>query len=170
MGFEADVAEGFEVENVAAVKDEGGLEHLVEDRLVIEFGKLVPLSENSDSMGLVRGIFSGGVSVDSRVVFGDSDVVANFFVRNFGVVNMDLGLFVEEIAADVDGSGLSGVVGIFFEGETEEGDLLASDSVEQGSDDELDEALALVVVYLNNLLPVFGHFGEAVVLAEVDQI
>ena len=57
MGFEADVAEWFEVENVAAVKEEGGLEHLVEDRLVIEFGEFVPLSENSDSMGAVAGVF-----------------------------------------------------------------------------------------------------------------
>lgn len=57
VGFEADVAEGFEVENVASIENEGGLEHFVVDRLVIEFGEFVPLSENSDSMGAVAGVF-----------------------------------------------------------------------------------------------------------------
>ena len=170
MGLEADVAECFEVEDVAAVKEEGGLEHLVEDGLVIEFGKLVPLSENSDSMGLVAGLFGRRVGVHSGMIFGDSDVGADLLVGHFGVVNMNFGLFVEKVAADVNRGGFASVVGVFFEGEAEEGDLLARDGVKEGGDYPFNEALALVVVHLDDLLPVFRDFGEAVVLAEVDKI
>ena len=170
MGFEADFAEGFEVEDVAAVKDEGGLEHLVEDCLVIEFGEFIPLSENSDSMGAVAGLFGRRVGVHSGMIFGDSDVGADLLVGHFGVVNMNLGLFVEKVAADVDRGRLAGVVGVFFEGEAEEGDLLARNGVKEGGDYPFDKALALVVVHLDDLLPVFRDFGEAVVLAEVDKI
>jgi len=170
MGFEADVAEWFEVENVAAVKEEGGLEHLVEDRLVIEFGEFVPLSENSDSMGALAGLFGGRVGVHSGMIFGDSDIGADLLVGYFWVVNMNLGLFVEKVAADVDCGGLAGVVGVFFEGEAEEGDLLACNGVKEGGDHPFDEAPALVVVHLDDLFPVFRNFGEAVVLAEVDKI
>ena len=170
MGFEADVPEWFEVENVAAVKEEGGLEHLVEDRLVIEFGEFVPLSENSDSMGALAGLFGGRVGVHSGMIFGDSDIGADLLVGYFWVVNMNLGLFVEKVAADVDCGGLAGVVGVFFEGEAEEGDLLACNGVKEGGDHPFDEAPALVVVHLDDLFPVFRNFGEAVVLAEVDKI
>ena len=170
MGFEADVTDCFEVENVAAVKEEGGLEHLVEDCLVVESGKLVPLSENGDSMGAVAGLFGRRVGVHSGMIFGDSDVGADLLVGYFGVVDMDLGLFVEKVAADVDRGGFAGVVGVLFEGEAEEGDLLARNGVKEGGNYPFDETLALVVVHLDDLLPVFRDFGEAVVLAEVDKI
>ena len=148
MGFEADFAEGFEVEDVAAVKDEGGLEHLVEDCLVIEFGKLIPFGKDSHGVRIVAGFGGGRMSVDSRMIFGDTNVGADLLVGYFWVVNMNLGLFVEKVAADVDCGGLAGVVGVFFEGEAEEGDLLACNGVKEGGDHPFDEAPALVVVIL----------------------
>ena len=121
MGLEANFAKGFEVEDVAAVEDKGWLEHFVVDRLEVEFSELVPLSENGYGVGVVTGFGRRGVSVNSGMVFGNADVGTDLFVGNLGVVNVDLGLFVEEIAADVNGRRFPGIVGVFLEGESEDG-------------------------------------------------
>ena len=80
MGFEADSAQGFEVEDVAAIEDEGGLEHVVVDRLEIEFGELIPFGEDSNGMSIFAGFSCRGMSVDVWVIFRNTNVLADLFV------------------------------------------------------------------------------------------
>lgn len=145
------------------------------DLFPVEVAEFVPLGEDGDAVGLVsggEGVGGGGeLAVES---FGGDTEVGEFLAHlgegDLGVVDDDVGLFHEEVADDVDGGGLAGVVGVFFEGEAEDGDFFAGDGVEEGLDDLAGEAGLLPVVHLDDLVPVGGDFGEAEVFAEVGEV
>lgn len=61
---------------------------------------------------------------------------------------------------EVDGGRLSGVTSVGLEGESEDGDLLAGDGVEQGVDDLFGEPVLLVVVGLDDGVPVSSDLLE----------
>lgn len=60
--------------------------------------------------------------------------------------------------------------GVLLESKPEEGDVLVADGVEHGGDHALHEAVLLVVVHVNNALPVVSHLGQAVCLAHIAQV
>ena len=86
------------------------------------------------------------------------------------IVDGEVGAFVEEIAADVDGRGFAGVVGVLFEGKTEDANALAVDRIIKGADDFFDEAGLLPIVELHDLGPVLGHFRKIKGIAKVNKV
>ena len=50
MGAESDLSKSFELENIATVKDEGGLEHLFENLLIIEGFEFIPLGHDREGV------------------------------------------------------------------------------------------------------------------------
>ncbi|TVU44955.1 hypothetical protein EJB05_04419, partial [Eragrostis curvula] len=182
---EADLPELLGVDDVAAIEDEGWLLHVVEELLVVQGLELVPLGQDAQTVGALGGLVrvpdaahllhrSGARRLQvHRVVpveLVHGQVPLDLVLRHLGVVDADLGLVTQETLADVDGRGLPGVTGVLLEGEAEDGDLLAGHGVEHGGHDAVDEAALLVVVDLDHLLPVVGHLGQAVALADVHQV
>lgn len=167
---EADLLELGVREDVAAVEEEGGLEHAVMDLLEVEILELVPLGKDGDGMGSVAGFHGTLDDEEVRVGSGAEDLGTNLFLPDLGIIDDDLGSFGEKVAADGDGGCLTGVVGVLLEGETKDADMLAVDGVEEVADDAAAESCLLPVVDLDHALPVGGDLGEAEVLAEVGEV
>ena len=114
----------------AAVENKGGLEHEVVDAWKVERAEFIPLGEGGE--GVCAG--GGGVGIGSDLDVEVDDVLrdADFeeipmdrFCAHLRIVNDDVGVFRDEVADDIDGGGFTGVVGVLFEGESENGDALA---------------------------------------------
>jgi len=183
---EADLPELGGVDDVPAVEDERRLVHGVEHALVVERPELVPLGEDADGVRVARRLVGvrrdgdllgqvGGAErlqvarvVPVELVHGE--VPRHLLPGHLRVVDADDGLVPEQAVADVDGRRLAGVPRVLLECEPEHGDLLAGDGVEHGGDDAFHEAALLVVVDPDHLPPVGGHLGEAVALADVDEV
>ena len=101
---------------------------------------------------------------------GLDEILMDGFRLDLRIVNREVGALVEQVAADVDGGGFAGVVGVLLEGEAEDADALAVDGVEERADDFLDEAAFLPVVEMDHLAPVFGDVGQVEGLAEIDEV
>jgi hypothetical protein len=182
---EADLPQLLGVDDVAAVEDEGGLLHVVEDLLVVQGLELVPLGQDAQPVGALGGLVRvphAAHLLHSRrarrlqvhrvvpVELVHGQVPLDLVLRHLGVVDADLGLITQQALADIDGRGLPGVAGVLLESEAEDGDLLAGDGVEHGRHDAVHEPALLVVVDLDHLLPVVGHLGQAIALADVHQV
>mmetsp|Transcript_11433 Transcript_11433/g.21942 ORF Transcript_11433/g.21942 Transcript_11433/m.21942 type:complete len:368 (-) Transcript_11433:36-1139(-) len=70
----------------------------------------------------------------------------------------------------VDGGSLTGISSVLLEGESEESNLLSGDGVEHRLDHLPGKAVLLVVVDLDNLVPVLSDLLEAEALAEVHEV
>ncbi len=174
-GIEAEGYEGIGGEDGAAVEDEGGFEHEVMDAGEVEGAEFIPLGERGKRVGPGGGgVWIGAdFEVGGEDFLGDAGVgeVAADGVRvDARVVNGELGVLPEEVAADMDGGGFAGVVGVLFEGEAKDGDALAIDRVEEGTDDFFHKARLLPIVEMNDLPPVFRDMGEMEGFAEVNEI
>ncbi|GJN23258.1 hypothetical protein PR202_gb10892 [Eleusine coracana subsp. coracana] len=182
---EADLPQLLRVHDIAAVKHEGGLLHVVEDLLVVQGLELVPLSQDAQTVGALGGLIrvpdaahllhGGGARrlQVHRVVpveLVHCQVPLDLVLSHLGVVDADLGLVTQKTLAHVDGRGLSGVTSVLLEGKAKDGDLLASHGVEHGRHHAVDETALLVVVDLDHLLPVVGNLGQAVALTDVHQV
>mmetsp|Transcript_24272 Transcript_24272/g.47395 ORF Transcript_24272/g.47395 Transcript_24272/m.47395 type:complete len:431 (-) Transcript_24272:11-1303(-) len=98
------------------------------------------------------------------------EVELNLFLFNLRVVDGDLGALSKKVLGDVHGGGLTSISSILFEGESKEGDLLTRDGVEHGLDHLPGEAVLLVVVDLDNLVPVLRDLLKTEALAEVHKV
>uniref|UniRef100_A0A8R7U5F2 Uncharacterized protein n=1 Tax=Triticum urartu TaxID=4572 RepID=A0A8R7U5F2_TRIUA len=183
---ESDVPELLRVDDVAAVEDESRLLHDVVHAPVVEAPEVLPLGQDADGVrvagGLVRVRRDGdrlliaglahGLQVP-RVVpveLSHGEVAPHLLLRHLRVVDADDGLVPEQAPAHVDGRRLARVARVLLEGEPQHGHLLPRDGVEHGGDDAVDEAALLVVVDADDLPPVLCHLGEAVALADVDEV
>lgn len=89
---------------------------------------------------------------------------------HLGVIYVQGGPFIQERLGHVNGWTLPGVAGVLFECETQNRDLLATDGVEQRLDNFSGESGLLILVHVNDLLPVCRHFRKVEALAYVNQI
>lgn len=173
---EADLFHLVGVEDQAAVEEEGGFFHVVVNALPVEGFEFVPLGHDGDGVRILAGFvgIAVGLQVISVVVgrAGAEVVEVGEHLRfvNFGVVDADVGTVFEELVGDVDGGRFAGVVGVFFEGPAEQGDLFGRHGVEERGDDFCAKALFLVVVHADDLFPVAGDVGQAEVVAEVYEV
>lgn len=174
--LEADRGQLGAVEHETAVKDECGAGAVVVDLLPVEGLELVPLGADDDRLGTGTcldcvvdnpDVLLDGLGRDGSVV---GEVEPHLLLGDLGVVEGDAGLLGEEVVGDRDGGGLAGVTGVLLEGPSEDGDLLASDGVEEGLDDLAREAVLLVLVHLDDGTPVFGDLGEVERLGKVDKV
>src|SRR5690606_20494928 len=94
----------------------------------------------------------------------------HLFGGDFGVVYDDIGLLAQQGVGHVDGRRLARVVGVLFEGPTQEGNLLARYRVVHSLHDVVGEAPFLVVVHGDDLLPVMGHLMQPVAAGDVHQV
>lgn len=69
-----------------------------------------------------------------------------------------------------DGSGFTSVSGILLECETEDGDTFTGDGVEESVDDLFSESILLVLVHLDDGVPVLGDGREMEGFGEVDEV
>ena len=181
---EAHLAQLAVVEDVAAVEQEGGLNHRVVDLLPVQGLELVPLGHDGDGMGTVSGsvgilhhrqLLLVGAILGSEVgvvplELGGGEILGDLLLGDLGVVDAALGAIIHEALADIDGGGLAGVTGVLLEGKSEDCELLAGDGVEHGRDHALDEAVLLVVVHDDYLVPVLRDLIEALGLADVHEV
>lgn len=83
---------------------------------------------------------------------GHRQVQPNLRLGDLGVIDTNLSTLVQEVLANGGGGALPRVSGILLECETEDGNLLARDGVEEGGDDPLGETTLLVLVHRGDLL------------------
>jgi hypothetical protein len=106
----------------------------------------------ADGDGLLDGL--GGL----RTIVGQ--IEHDLRLLNLGVVHGNPSTLGQEMVDEVDSGRLSSVTGVGLEGEPEDGDLLAGDRVEQGVDDLFGEPVLLVVVGLDDGVPVSSDLLE----------
>ena len=94
----------------------------------------------------------------------------NCSVVYLGVVDSEFCAFIKKIFHDEGCGGLSGVSGIFLEGESEDGDSFSCYSVEHRTHDFVCESSLLVVVHKNYLVPVVGTLLETEGFADINQV
>jgi len=81
-----------------------------------------------------------------------------------------MGTLFEEGTGDGEGGAFARVGGVGFEGGAEEGDALAGEGVEHCGDHLGGEARLLVFIHFDDLLPVGGDFGQALLVTDVDEV
>lgn len=69
-----------------------------------------------------------------------------------------------------DGSRFSGISSVLLESESKNGNSLTGDRVEKSVNNLLGESILLVLVHLDNCVPVLGNSGEVERLRKVDQV
>ena len=153
--------------------------------MVIQLLELVPLGDDTDAVGILAGLVGvphHGHLLERRgalrlqvlgmvpVEFVHGQVALNLVFSDLGVIDAEQGLVAQQAMADVDGGGFSRVARVLLEGESQHGDLFPGDGVEHGRHHALHESRLLVVIDRHDLFPVVGDFGEAVALADVDQV
>uniref|UniRef100_J3LDJ5 Uncharacterized protein n=1 Tax=Oryza brachyantha TaxID=4533 RepID=J3LDJ5_ORYBR len=104
------------------------------------------------------------------VELAHGEVPLDLILSDLWVIDADLSLVTQQAMAHINGRCLPGVTGVLLERKAKDGDLLAGDSVEHGGHDTVDKPALLVVIDLDDLLPVVGHFREAIALADVHKI
>ncbi len=155
------------IQDVAPVKDKGGVHHRLVDGLIVQFGELGPLGGDGDGVGaLRRGV---GVGFECHPVGHVLQVDAGALQR-VRVGEDDLGVLLQQLPADGQGGRFARVAGVGLEGRAKDGDALVGDGVEHGRHHLGDKARLLVVVHLDHLLPVPGCLVQAIVLAQVGEI
>lgn len=164
--LEADLNQSFSVKDQSTVKDKGGLVHRVVDLLPVQSLEFVPFGGDNDSVGSQAGIQGGLGDLDVLLhgFSGDLSVVGQVEhdrrLSDFRVVNADVCSLSSEVVDQGDGSGFTGVSSVLLESETENGNSLTSDGVEHGVNDLLGESILLVLVHLDNGVPVLGYSGQ----------
>ncbi len=118
----------------------------------------------------VGGLFGAGNDLEIRVLRAAEDVAADFVLRHLGIIDDHFGILREQVAADRDGGGFTCVVGVFLERESENGDALAGDRVEEFANDARGEAMLLPVVDLHDAFPIISDFRKAEMAAEVNEV
>ena len=126
-------------------------------------------------MSAFGGLIGVGDDLDVEIddVLGDADfekVAVDSFLGDAGIVDDDVGVFGDEVAADVDRGGFAGVVGVLLEGEAEDRDTFAGDRVEESADDLFHKAGFLPVVHSDDRAPVGSRLGQVEGFAEVDEV
>mmetsp|Transcript_5034 Transcript_5034/g.14298 ORF Transcript_5034/g.14298 Transcript_5034/m.14298 type:complete len:451 (+) Transcript_5034:158-1510(+) len=179
MDLEANLSEGLVVEDVPSIEDEGRLGHRRIDFLVVVRLELVPLGQDGHGVRTGAGVVGVGAGGDLLLKAGGVGLVyaagvvhldPHVVPLHLGVEDVDLGPLLEEVADDEHRRGLPHVAGVLLEGVAEDGHLLARGGVEHLAHHLLREALLLVVVHEDDLVPVGGALVEAVGFAEVDEV
>ncbi|TKW51028.1 hypothetical protein CTA1_9768 [Colletotrichum tanaceti] len=127
--------------------------------------EVVPGGEDADGAGPLDGVAPVGVDLDALddALVGDglADLVHDLDGVAARVEDGDLvGHLVGQLGDDVDGDAVARVVGILLEGEAEDGHLFAAQVAVEGAVDLLGEALALVLVDVEDAHPVVGDGVE----------
>mmetsp|Transcript_7715 Transcript_7715/g.11040 ORF Transcript_7715/g.11040 Transcript_7715/m.11040 type:complete len:224 (+) Transcript_7715:256-927(+) len=179
MNLKADLTKGFTIQNIPSIKDEGRLGHTLVDTFVVESLELIPLSQDTKSVCTVTCLVGAITSRDrffesGGVIFVDSTSVVHLcphiFSADLGIINMNICLFIQQIANDKHGWSFPNITCILLECISKNSDLLSSDGVEHLCDNLSGKTILLVVVHGNNLVPVGSAFIQAVGFAQVDKV
>mmetsp|Transcript_6098 Transcript_6098/g.12086 ORF Transcript_6098/g.12086 Transcript_6098/m.12086 type:complete len:431 (+) Transcript_6098:517-1809(+) len=98
------------------------------------------------------------------------EIELNLFLFDLRIVNRDLRTFSKEMLGHVHGSGFAGISSVLLKGESHEGDLLARNGVEHRLNHLCSKAMLLVVIDLDNLIPILRNLFETEALAQVDKV
>eukprot|EP00760_Papus_ankaliazontas_P012579 PhM_4_TR15406/c0_g1_i1/m.8621 len=173
--LEPEAAQSSVVEDKTAVEDERGLVHALQDAAVVVRLELVPLREHNNSVRTLACLVGVGDDVGvARDLFGGDagvfEVLDDLALGHLRVVDVEVRALLQQGVAHEDGRGLARVAGVLLERKAEDGDGLAGDGVKHRLHDLLGEAAALVVVDVDNLVPVVRHFGQIEALAQIHQV
>jgi len=144
------------IQDQTTVKNESGLLHGVKDLLVVHLVhlELVPLGADNEgisaSASLVSTLAHLNMLINSFFVganTGLGQVHLDLLGANLGVVDGNASVLLDQVAAESDGSRLTGITGILLEGETEKGNAFVGNCVEEGADNAMGEAHLLVLVH-----------------------
>ena len=102
------------------------------------------------------------------ILGGNTQIAPNLSFRHFRIVDADICLFLEQILTDVNGRGLTGVVGILLKSETEHSNFLIRDGVKHRGNDTTRKPMLLKVVHLDHTIPITGSLGNTEMIAQVD--
>mmetsp|Transcript_2861 Transcript_2861/g.5134 ORF Transcript_2861/g.5134 Transcript_2861/m.5134 type:complete len:362 (+) Transcript_2861:190-1275(+) len=166
MDVEADLLETIVVEDVAAIKDESRLGHLLEDADIVVVLELVPLGDDDDGMGVLDGLLVR-VGDGQVVVLGEE--VDDLVVGHLGIIDVHLGTLVEEEADDRDSARLTRVSSVLLEGESQHSQLLVSHCAVHRLEDAHREPLLLELVDVDDGFKVLSDLIELVRFGNVDK-
>mmetsp|Transcript_1111 Transcript_1111/g.2346 ORF Transcript_1111/g.2346 Transcript_1111/m.2346 type:complete len:283 (+) Transcript_1111:206-1054(+) len=179
MHFKSNFPQFVMVQDVASIKAKCRLGHGLKNTLVIQFLELIPLRQDGKCMRPLTcrvdircGRNSG---FQSRMCFlAHVTRVVHFqphiLPPHLRIVHMDFGLLQDKIANNEQGRSFANVAGVLLKRKSKNGNLLASNGVEHGVNHLLREALLLVVVHKNDLVPILSTFLQSVRLAKIDQV
>ena len=85
----------------------------------------------------------------------------------FWVVNSDSSAFFQQKLANRDGRALSSISGILLKSEPINNNLLVSDSIKQTTDYVFNKSFPLVIVQLDDLMPISGDFWQVQALSQI---
>merc|ERR1719188_1712796 len=171
--LEADLLQAVVVQQVAAVEQESRLHHLAVEIVVPVSLELVPLREDDNRVRSVDSFLWRGSEGEQLVVDLHAVVLElrdGVLLLHLWVVHVNQRPILHQHVADSQGRRLAHVARVLLEGEAEDCDFLPGDSVEQGVYDPARERLLLVLVHVDDLLPVLGHFVQAELLANIHEI
>mmetsp|Transcript_14641 Transcript_14641/g.35284 ORF Transcript_14641/g.35284 Transcript_14641/m.35284 type:complete len:219 (+) Transcript_14641:206-862(+) len=167
------------IQNISAIEYEGRLGHTFVNTLVIQRLEFIPLRQHRQSVGAIArrvGIGSCGDSrTQARVGFlAHVARVVHFhphvFALHLRIIDVDFGLLEDKVAYHKHAGSFAHVPCILLEGISQNGDLFARDGVEHARHHLLREALLLVIVHDDHIIPVVRAFFQAIRLAEVDEV
>ena len=126
--FKTNLAESIDIQNIATIEHEGRLGHALVDTVPVKFGKALPFGADHHGMcafgSLVRVFFKLHlVEYVLQVALGIGD--------GLRVGHDRLCMFGEQVADYEICWAFAGIAGICLEGETEYGNLLASNRIER---------------------------------------
>mmetsp|Transcript_114686 Transcript_114686/g.364506 ORF Transcript_114686/g.364506 Transcript_114686/m.364506 type:complete len:601 (-) Transcript_114686:1196-2998(-) len=173
MHLEPDVLELPVVQNVPAIEDERRLHHHGVELVIRVSLELVPLGQHDDRMGAIHRVPSRALENEAALVHLHVMVLElghSILLMHLRIEHVHHGPVLHQHVAHGQRRGLPNISGVLLEGEAQHCDLLVGDRVEQARNDLATEALLLVLVHVNNLLPILGDSGQALRLTDVDQI
>mmetsp|Transcript_26545 Transcript_26545/g.62380 ORF Transcript_26545/g.62380 Transcript_26545/m.62380 type:complete len:224 (-) Transcript_26545:912-1583(-) len=179
MHFETNVTEFLVIHEKTAIKKECRLLHAVVNLFVIIGLEFIPFSQNANSMSSLAGFVwirrSGHEIVKIRsIVVVDTTSVVHFFPHfltgNLWVINMNLGVFLQQIPNNEHRWGFSNVTRVLLESVSHNRNLLPRDSVEHGRYNFSRESLLLEIIHGNHLTPIFGTRMQSVCFTQIHEV
>lgn len=83
---------------------------------------------------------------------------------------MQIGALFEQMPGHVNSRWFSSVARVFLERKSKHGNVLAGDGIKHGLHNALTETRFLVLVHVDNLLPIRRHLGQIERFAYVHQV
>mmetsp|Transcript_1737 Transcript_1737/g.4195 ORF Transcript_1737/g.4195 Transcript_1737/m.4195 type:complete len:222 (+) Transcript_1737:1007-1672(+) len=167
------------IENVSSIEQKGRLGHGFVDTFIVQSLEFIPFRQNTHGVSLFTG--RDGIS-RSHYIFLQSGCVVlvdvacvvqlgpHVLTFDFWIVDVNLGLFLEQISQDKHARCFTNISGILLEGISQQGNLFSRHGVEHLLDNLFRKALFLIIVHENDLIPIGGTFIKSVGLTKVDEI
>ncbi|KAH0468099.1 hypothetical protein IEQ34_003132 [Dendrobium chrysotoxum] len=178
---EANSPELLHIDHIAAVEQKGWLMHAIINLLKIQILELIPLGQDTDSMSSLGSFI--GIPGDNHLCESSraqwlkvnwmvpielvhSKITLNLILCHLGIIDADRCLIAKQTFADIYGGSLPRITCVFLERKTEHSNFFSRNSVKHGGDHPVHKSALLIVIDLDDLLPVIGNLRKTIALTD----